>query len=399
MSDEDEVPTEIRDEMDAQTVALRIIAGLLVVGAMSLLASLLVPFALALILAIALSPLARRLEGIGAPRALAALACTLFVAIVLAGAAGLLAYQAGAIVRDANKYLKSFGTMLARASKSTGGDQMLESLDYTPSRDKGEDTSSDRGEASDEGQAEGRGGTWRDAAAYWDDFVRRNARSLGGWLVSGVGGLLGLLGGAVLLLAYLFYMLSTRAEWIDRVRRSSKHLGLRPSREAMERVQHETVVYLGCLSLVALGYAIVVSLVMWAVGLPQPVLWGVLAGLLEFVPYFGPLIASALPTLVALSLGGGWWKVAVVVGFFIGLHTVEGYVVTPMLYGKAIRIDPVTILVGVLFFGWVWGPLGLTVAMPMLILLRGLVAITPATPALKALVNAEAAGELVGARG
>jgi predicted PurR-regulated permease PerM len=212
---------------------------------------------------------------------------------------------------------------------------------------------------------------------------------VGAWIATGLGGLLGFLGGLIVLLAFLFYMLEARSEWVDRVRLASYYLGLRPRVEELEQVRHEVVVYFGCLALVALAYTVIVSLALWAIGVPQPLLWGLLAGLLEFVPYFGPLIASALPTLVALSLGGAWWQPAATAGLFVGLHTLDGYVVTPLLYGRAIRFNPVLILFGVLFFGWIWGPLGLTAAMPLMIILRGLLAITPETPALDALVEPE----------
>jgi predicted PurR-regulated permease PerM len=60
-----------------------------------------------------------------------------------------------------------------------------------------------------------------------------------------------------------------------------------------------------------------------------------------------------------------------------------------MLYGRAVKFDPVTILFGALFFGWLWGPAGLATAMPMLIILRGLLVITPGTPVLDALADVE----------
>jgi predicted PurR-regulated permease PerM len=86
---------------------------------------------------------------------------------------------------------------------------------------------------------------------------------------------------------------------------------------------------------------------------------------------------------------------------FLALHLVEGYVIEPKLYGRVVRLDPVTILFGAIFFGALWGPGGLAIATPMMIVLRGLILITPDTPALDALagVRAEKAGtpEAVGA--
>ena len=116
-------------------------------------------------------------------------------------------------------------------------------------------------------------------------------------------------------------------------------------------------------------------------------MWGVLTGFLEIVPFIGTMIATALPTIAALGTSTSIWQPIAVLGVYVALQTFEGYVVTPMLYGKAVRIDPITVLFGVLFFGFLWGPLGLALAMPTMILLRGLISITPETPALDALVG------------
>jgi predicted PurR-regulated permease PerM len=391
---EAECPTDaIESQIDSQTVALRVIAWILILGAMSLLASLMVPFSLALVLAIALSPVADRIERAGGGRTLGALACLLAIVLLLAATSGLLVYQAGSVLQDADKHLKGFSRILAQVSRLTGGDRLIEALSSGSDEERPEGTdaskSQDRETDSHARREGGARGKSPSSTAYWDDLVREGARTVGSWLTSGLGGLFGLLGGVVIFLALLYYMLETRDEWIERIRLATTALGLRPRNRELERVRKEIVTYFGWLSLVATGYVIVVSLSLWVIGLPQPFLWGAMAGLLEFIPYFGPLIASALPFLVSLSLGGGWWQPAAVAALFVGIHTVEGYVVTPMLYSRAIRFNPVMILVGVLFFGWLWGPLGLTVALPMMIILRGLLAINPEAPALHALVDPE----------
>jgi predicted PurR-regulated permease PerM len=213
-------------------------------------------------------------------------------------------------------------------------------------------------------------------------------RSLLGWVLTGVGGLVGIVGGVIVFLAFLFYMLQTREEWCDRTTDALTKLGMGPRDGQLAQLQQEIVTYIGCLSLVSLGYMVLVTLVLWAIGVPQPLLWGVLAGLLEFIPYFGPLIASVLPLIVSLSLGS-WWQPAAVLGQYVGLHFLESYVVTPLVYGRAVRLNPVTILFAALFFGWIWGPVGLALATPMMILLRGLLVMSPHTPALDAFANVE----------
>jgi predicted PurR-regulated permease PerM len=204
-------------------------------------------------------------------------------------------------------------------------------------------------------------------------------------------------GGGVVFLAFLFYLLHGRDDWSRRVLAAARRLGIRPEGSRLEEVRSDLTRYLGCLTLVATGYSVVVSLALWLIGVPQPLLWGLLAGVCEVVPYFGPLIASVLPTVVALSLGS-WWQPVAVAATFLGLHLVEGYFISPVVYGRAVRLDPVTILLGSLFFGWVWGPVGLALATPMLILLRGALIVTPDTPTLDALadVRSEKAGAPVG---
>lgn len=349
--------------------ATRLIAGLLVVGAMYLLAQLLVPFFLALVLAVAMAPLAEWLERrCRFPRAAASLTCMFLILGLLVVAVGLVVAQSGVILKDSETHLTKIGEFLESASKSIGGERLVSSI-------QGE-------EAVGEGSID----TPRD---YWQATVRRYARSLGGWFVSGIGGMLGFLGGVVIFLALLFYMLQGRSEWGDRFARAGRALGLQPGADCFERTQKQMVTYVGCLGVVSLCYAVVITLGCWLIGVPNPLLWGVLTAVLELIPYFGPVIAGALPTLMAISAGDGWWQPVAVVGLFVGLQTIEGYVVAPLVYGKATDIDPITVLMGVLFFGYLWGPVGLTLAMPMLILLRGLLEITPHTPALDAIAEAD----------
>ncbi len=393
----------LHDEMDTQTIALRVIAGLLLIGAAYLMSTVLLPFVLALVLAIALSPVANWMVNKGLPKSLASLACMLFVALILVTPTGLIIYQAGTVLQDSDQYLDRFSGLIADVSKRTGGDRFMQSLGVigevspeVPSGEAGsadstgEATSSSSAKSDDSSQPTDEAGasSSNHSLEFWRNAIRRNARALLRWVMTGLGGLAGVIGGVVIFLAYLFYMIQTRAEWIERVTLFSARLGLHPRHRQFDKIQHEIQTFIGCLSLVSLGYTILVTLILWLIGVPQPLLWGILAGFLEWIPYFGPLLAMILPTIVSLSLGT-WWQPAAVVAQYVGLHALESYVVTPLLYGGAVRINPVTVLFGVLFFGWLWGPLGLATAMPVLILLRGILIMSPDTPALDALVEAD----------
>lgn len=368
-------------QLSPQTLALRFVAVLLIVGAAALLGTILVPFFLALSLAIAMSPLVSWMERRGVPTVVGSLACMLAVAAVLMVTLGLMVFQAGTILRDSDDYLRRMAGVVSRVSGRVDGDQVMESLGLLQAGDPGAGV----GSGSSDGVS---GGGPAGSAASWEGFLRDNLRAVGRWIVTGLGGLVGVLVGGVVFLAYLFYMLQARVDWTERLTLAFARLGLRPERKYLRQSQREIEIYVGFVSLVAASYVVVGSLFFWLIGLPQPLLWGLLTGLLEFIPFFGPTIAGTLITLVALSLGSLWQPLAVL-GFFLVLHLIEGYVITPMVYGTAVEIDPVTTLFGVLFFGWIWGPIGSMLAMPMMILIRGLIVMTPDTPALDAIADVE----------
>lgn len=398
---EEEHDEVVEDGLDAQTIALRIIAGLLLLGAASMLSGLLVPFVLAIVAAIAFSQFVNRLESLGLPRALTSLICVVLLASAITGTAILLAYQAGTILQDSDKYLDRISEVLGEITEAAGGTEMMISLGIietgTPSQELSNNPDnvspiSDEQAASD--SADNQKVTDQDKeesvqrlTEFWSSYLRRNLQTVGRWIAGGIGGFIGLVGQIVIFLAFLFYILLTREDWIDRIGRAATNVGLRPRPQMLTTVRDEIRRFLMFISLISLSYVILITILGFFVGLPSPPLWGILTGLLVFVPYFGPITAGVLLTLVALATNDGWWQPATVLGVYLFLQTVDSYLIAPVLYGRAIKFNPVTILFAVLFFGWLWGPLGLIAALPVLVLLRALVNVTPDTPALQALID------------
>jgi predicted PurR-regulated permease PerM len=386
---------EIEETLDSQTVALRWIAGLLIAGAAWLLAPILVPFVLGLVLSIALSPLADRLERLGLGRTGSSLACLILVTAILAATSGLLAFQVGTIVQQSDRYLDRMSQMLSSAARAVGGERLLASMGVIGAESEGPPEGPRASRGTDTGDGAGASRSARSDASHghaesWGRLLRDNLRVIGGWLLRGLGGFVGLVGSGVILLSFVFYMLHTRSEWIDRLIRIFASLGMRPRRDGLERTRSQITTFVGFVVMVSICGAIVTGTTAWLLGLPQPFLWGAVFGLLEFVPYFGPMVGGSLLTLVALAMGGGgWWQPVVMLAVLLTWLALEGYVITPMVYGKAVRFDPVSVLVAVLFFGWLWGPLGMVTALPMMVLLRELTVMSPETPALDALMEPE----------
>lgn len=380
----------VEETLDLQTTVLCWIAALMVAGAAWLLASILVPIVVALTLAIALTPLAQRLERLGLGRVGSALACLVLVTAVLVGTGSLVVYQAGTIIQDSDRYIERVGQLLHRMTTAVGGDRLLSSMGAVQDAHEEARGPGDQGGAEAGVDSESPPGEAPDPGDFWRRSLRNGLRMLGGWLASGIGGLLGVIGAGVICLSFLYYFLETRSEWIDRLMRLLTVLGLRPRRDSLERVRHAVAVYGGSVAMISVAGMIVTGTTGWLLGIPQPFLWGLIFGLLEFIPYFGPMVGGTMMTLVSLSSGEGeLWHAAVMLGVILVWLTLEGYVITPMIYGRAVRFDPVTVLVAVLFFGWLWGPLGMVTALPMMVLLREVVVMAPDTPALDVLMEPE----------
>ncbi len=110
---------------------------------------------------------------------------------------------------------------------------------------------------------------------------------------------------------------------------------------------------------------------LWVIGSPFPLLFGVLAGLLEIVPLYGPVVATIPIVLVALS--EGWVHALAVLGAIVVIQQVESNLLIPLVMGRAIQLHPAVIALGVLFVGWLLGPLAVFMAVPILATARVLV--------------------------
>jgi predicted PurR-regulated permease PerM len=117
------------------------------------------------------------------------------------------------------------------------------------------------------------------------------------------------------------------------------------------------------------GYAIVVGAGLFALGMPNAALWGLLAGGLRFVPYVGAVLGAVLPTLIAFAIAPGWLQPLLVLGWIVGCDLILGQVVEPLLFGDSTGITPLALIMSALFWGTLWGPLGLLLSMPLTICL------------------------------
>ncbi|HEX5327661.1 MAG TPA: AI-2E family transporter, partial [Acetobacteraceae bacterium] len=113
------------------------------------------------------------------------------------------------------------------------------------------------------------------------------------------------------------------------------------------------------------GYGCVIGLGLAVIGIPSPVLWGILAMLLRFVPYIGAPLAAILPLALAAAVSQGWTLVIWTAALYIVCETITGQAIEPVLYGRSTGLSPAAVMIAAIFWTWLWGPIGLILSTPL----------------------------------
>jgi len=136
------------------------------------------------------------------------------------------------------------------------------------------------------------------------------------------------------------------------------------------QIEREISSYLVTITLINLGLGTVTAAAMYAVGLDDPLVWGILAAVANFIPYLGPVITVFALLLASLLTFTGWGDILLPPALFIVLTALEGNLITPALVGRRLLLNPVVIFLSILILGWLWGIPGVLIAVPMLAVFR-----------------------------
>ena len=146
----------------------------------------------------------------------------------------------------------------------------------------------------------------------------------------------------------------------------------RRARIAGERVRRQVSRYLRLTLLINLGLGTITALAMWAFEMPNPLMWGMLAGLGNFVPYLGSVVVSALILIAGIIEFGSLVTGCLPALAYLALTSVEGQLITPILLGTGLSLNPAVILIMVVAMGWIWGIPGVLLAVPMTLAVKTL---------------------------
>jgi predicted PurR-regulated permease PerM len=173
----------------------------------------------------------------------------------------------------------------------------------------------------------------------------------------------------ILLLA--FFVLGAGDLWKKKLRESIRaDEKRRVVLDTVGEIRHVVLRYLVVNVIINAGQAVVVWLVVWALGYPSPILWGILTFIAEFVPFFGGAAMVALLLLTGISQARGVGHAVLAPAAYLVITTLQNNLVSPVAYGRGLKLNPTAILVGVIFWGAVWGIAGVFLAVPLLAAMR-----------------------------
>ncbi len=178
--------------------------------------------------------------------------------------------------------------------------------------------------------------------------------------------LVGLVTMVVLTYLFLSFGHTLARSFTSLLRRSGYHrIVIHVAKDAQHKVSH----YLLLITVINIGLGICVTIALWLAGLPNPIIWGVLAAMLNYIPYIGAAISIGIVLAVSLLTFNTIGATILPPLLVLSLNVLEGQFITPIFTGKLFIINPALIFLSVLFWGWLWGIAGVFLAVPILVVM------------------------------
>jgi predicted PurR-regulated permease PerM len=170
---------------------------------------------------------------------------------------------------------------------------------------------------------------------------------------------------AGIIVVFVTFFLLQREDIRDRFIRLAGVGDIRRTTQALDDAAHRLSLYLLIQTGINASLGVLVGAGLWLIGVPNPLLWGILTMLLRFVPYIGTIMAAVIPAVLALAVDPGWSMLFWVAGLFVVAEGIAGQVFEPWLYGHSTGLSSVTIVVAAAFWTLLWGPVGLFLSTPL----------------------------------
>jgi predicted PurR-regulated permease PerM len=348
-------PAAIRTRVDIRSVSLTVLAGLAIVLALQYAQAMIIPIVLAVLVSYALEPMVAWLARRRVPRALAAAV----VLLALVAASGWMLYglrsQAAAFVEQLPQAAKRLRQM-AEHDRPTAASAIQQVQNAAAELEKAANAAAPPLPPSGVQRVQ-----MENAPINISDYV-----------IWGSLGIVAASGQLVLILFLVYFLLASG----DLYRRKLvKIIGTTLSEkkvtvQILQEIDRQIEMFL----IVQVFTSVVVGVATWlafrALGVEQAAVWGVLAGIFNSIPYFGPVLVTGATSAVAFLQFGNLRMAVTVGGAALLITSLEGFLLTPWLTSRAARMNAVAVFVGLLFWGWVWNVWGMLLAVPMLMVMK-----------------------------
>ncbi|WP_173088380.1 AI-2E family transporter [Devosia sp. 1635] len=319
-------------------------------------AGIFVPLVLAVLLAFALAPVVHRLRRLHLPHIVAVLLAVLLAGAVLSTIGYIVATQliklAGDLPRYQTTVVEKF-TALQQTLGGEGGTGFLSSFGDAIGQLQGQLEAADGAE------------TTRPMPVV----ITNDAAGPLAMVQSVLSSVLGPLTTAAIVAVFLIFLLLEREDLRDRFLKLVSRGDLRTSTKVMNEAAARVGRYLLVQFCVNLSYGVVYGTGLSLIGVPNAVLWGLLAAIFRYIPFVGTLIASSIPFTLAFAVDPGWSMLLYSVALFATLELVTTNAIEPRLYGSSTGLSPLAVLVAAMFWATLWGPIGLILSTPITVCL------------------------------
>jgi predicted PurR-regulated permease PerM len=191
--------------------------------------------------------------------------------------------------------------------------------------------------------------------------------NIGSVSLSVLSGTRAFVGDLFILVVVLFFLLSSGDSLLRRFVEIVPRFGDKKRVvQISEEIERNVSGYLATITMMNAAVGVASGVTAWACGLPDPLLWGTLAFLLNYVPILGPVCFLVIFFFVGLFTYSVFWNAFVPAGIYFVIHLIEGETVTPMLVASRFTLNPVLVITSLFFWDWMWGVIGALLAIPML---------------------------------
>jgi predicted PurR-regulated permease PerM len=356
-----EIPAAVipTGEVTAASRLLTLVGIVVVIAGLYFGRQVLIPLALAVVLAFLLTPLVALLEKVHFGRVPSVLAALVLSFAILTAAGWGVANQLMEVLSDLPDYKANIHNKIeAISAPGTGG--------FSKARATVNDLSKELTSASEtEGNKKLPNGGKQPISVQ----VAAPPHSAAEYLRDVVGPLTGILETAGIVVIFALFILLKREDLRNRLLRLAGSGQLSVMTQALDEASQRLGRYLLLQFLVNASYGLLFGLGVYAIGMPHALLWGVLGGLLRFVPYVGTPIAALFPMTLALAVFPGWSQVGLTFLLYLFLELIIANLIEPWLYGAHTGVSSLAILVAAVFWVMLWGPVGLILSTPLTVCL------------------------------